>query len=65
MRKGNLKFKSVEEMKFHFFQINGWYFELSEFNRPGYNSGWLISSLVKVNNEAEKTLLKKHLFYEQ
>jgi hypothetical protein len=65
MRKGNLKFKSVEEMKFHFFQISGWYFELSEFNRAGYNAGWLISSLVKVNNEAEKTLLKKHLFYEQ
>jgi hypothetical protein len=65
MRKGNLRFKSVEEMKFHFFQVSGWYFELSEFNRAGYNAGWLISSLVKLNNEAEKTLLKKHLFYEQ
>ena len=65
VKKGNLKFKSVEEMKFHFFQINGWYFELSEFNRPGYNTGWLISNLVKVNNEAEKNLLRKYLYYEK
>lgn len=65
IKKGNLKFKSVESMKFHFFQVKGWYFELSEFNRPGNNAGWLISNLVKINNESEQTLLKKHLYYEQ
>jgi hypothetical protein len=65
LKKGNLKFKSVETMRFHFFQVKGWYFELSEFNRPGNNSGWLISNLVKVNNEQEQTLLKKHLYYEK
>lgn len=64
VRKGNLKYKSVEEVKFHFFQINGWYFELSNFNRPGYNTGWLISNLVKLNNDSEKELLRKHLYYE-
>lgn len=64
IKKGNLKFKTVEHLKFHFFQINGWYFELSEFNRPGYNTGWLISNLVKVNNESEKNLLLKYLYYE-
>jgi hypothetical protein len=64
MKKGNLKFKTVEDVKFHFFQVNGWYFELSEFNRPGYNTGWLISNLVKVNNEAEKNLLRKYVYYE-
>jgi hypothetical protein len=64
IKKGNLKFKSVEEVKFHFFQVNRWYFELSEFNRPGYNTGWLISNLVKVNNDAEKNLLRKFLYYE-
>ena len=64
IKKGNLKFKTVDELKFHFFQVNGWYFELSEFNRPGYNSGWLISNLVKVNNESEKNLLRKYLYYE-
>lgn len=64
LKKGSLKFKTVEDVKFHFFQINHWYFELSEFNRPGYNTGWLISNLVKVNNEAEKNLLRKFLYYE-
>ncbi|MFZ6009899.1 MAG: hypothetical protein ACOYXT_06070 [Bacteroidota bacterium] len=64
VKKGNLKFKAVDEVKFHFFQLRGWYFELSEFNRSGYNTGWLISNLVKVNNEAEKNILKKYLYYE-
>jgi len=64
LKKGNLKFKTVEGVKFHFFQIDRWYFELSEFNRSGYNTGWLISNLVKVNNEAEKNLLRKFLYYE-
>lgn len=64
LKKGNLKFKTVEDVKFHFFQVDHWYFELSEFNRPGYNTGWLISNLVKVNNEAEKDLLRKFLYYE-
>lgn len=65
VKKGNLKFKTVEDMKFHFFQVSGWYFELSSFNRPGYNTGWLISNLVKVNNDKEKEILRKHLYYEK
>jgi hypothetical protein len=64
MKKGNLKFKTVNEVKFHFFQINGWYFEVSQFNRSGYNTGWLISNLVKVKNESEKNLLRKYVYYE-
>src|SRR5689334_14987464 len=49
VKRGNLKYKTVNQVKFHFFQIDGWYFEISEFNRPGYNNGWLISNLVKLN----------------
>lgn len=64
VKKGNLKFKTVQEVKFHFFQIDGWYFELSQFNRPGYNTGWLISNLVKIKNESEKNLLRKYVYYE-
>jgi hypothetical protein len=62
IKKGNLKFKSVDEVKFHFFQIPGWYFEISQFNRPGYNTGWLISNLVKLNNDSEKQLLRRYLY---
>jgi hypothetical protein len=64
VNKGNLKFQSVDEVKFHFFQVDGWYFGISEFNRPGYNTGWLISNLVKLNNPSEKDLLRKFLYYE-
>ncbi len=63
-KKGILKFKSVREVKFHFFQVDGWYFELADFNRPGYNTGWLISNLVKLNTDAEKILLQRYLFHE-
>lgn len=64
IKKGNLKFKSVSEVKFHFFQIDGWYFELADFNRPGYNTGWLISNLVKLNNNSDKAILRRYLYHE-
>lgn len=64
VKKGNLKFKTVKEVKFHFFQIDGWYFELAEQNRAGYNTGWLISNLVKINSEADQKVLRKFLYYE-
>jgi hypothetical protein len=62
MKNGNVKYKTVHEVKFHFFQIEGWYFEISEFNRSGYNTGWLISNLVKVNNTSEKELLRNYIY---
>jgi hypothetical protein len=64
MKKGSMKFKYVSEVKFHFFQIPGWYFELAEFNRPGYNTGWLISNLVKVSSDQDKEALRKFIYHE-
>lgn len=64
LKKGSLKYKSVREVRFHFFQIPGWYFELAQFNRPGYNTGWLMSNLVKINNDGEKDLLRRYLYNE-
>lgn len=64
VKRGNMKFKNVDHVKFHFFQVDGWYFGISEFNRPGYNTGWLISNLVKLNNPSDKDLLRKFLYYE-
>jgi len=63
IKKGNMRFQSVNEVKFHFFQINGWYFELSNFNRAGYNTGWLISNLVKVKDDSEKDIIKRYLYH--
>ncbi len=63
VKRGNLKFEQVREVKFHFFQINNWYFELSEFNRNGPNSGWLISNLMPIPEE-QKDMLLKYIYYE-
>ncbi len=54
----NLKFSSIDNVKFHFFQINGWYFELSFVNRKGYNTGWLITNLVRVSNDERLNLMR-------
>lgn len=62
VKRGNLKFKSVEQVRFHFFQLPGWYFQVSQFNRPGYNTGWLISNVVRLKNESEKDLLLRFLY---
>lgn len=64
IKNSNLRFKTVMNVKFHFFQVDGWYFQLSRFNRPGYNRGWLISDLVEVNPE-ERELLTKYIYYEK
>ncbi len=60
MKTGELKFKHIDDVKFHFFQIPGWYFELSYFNRTDTNSGWLISNLIYVNEKEKKELIKSY-----
>lgn len=62
-KKGNLKFNTITKVKFHFFQVDGWYFELSDFNRKGYNTGWLISSLVKLSKD-QKDVMIKYIYHE-
>lgn len=57
---GKLKFKKINDVKFHFFQIPNWYFELSYFNRNDTNSGWLISNLIYVNNQEKNELIKTY-----
>ena len=58
IKQGTLKFNNVESVKFHVFQIQNWYFEVSWFNRSGYNSGWLISNLIYLKEEEKEALLK-------
>lgn len=57
IKMGSLKFKTVNRLNFHFFSIDGWYFSLTNYNRPGYNSGWLIADLLPVNASQKKDLL--------
>ncbi len=58
MKLNNIRFETVSDVKFHFFQIEGWYFEVNQFNRPGFNTGWLIANLVKLKPGDEKTIQK-------
>lgn len=60
LQEGNLKFVSTSTVKFHFFQIPNWYFELTYFNRNINNSGWLISNLVRVNDQEKKNLIRNY-----
>jgi len=57
---GALKFVSSNNVKFHFFQISNWYFEVSYFNRYQNNSGWLISNLVRVNDQEKKAIIRNY-----
>jgi hypothetical protein len=60
MKTGNLKFVTVNTVKFHFFQIPNWYFEVSYFNRNSNNSGWLISNLVRIDDKEKKQLIRNY-----
>jgi hypothetical protein len=57
VKKSNLKFETVTGVKFHFLQIDNWYFEVTEFNRNNSNSGWLISNLLQVGKEDKKQFI--------
>jgi len=60
MKTGDLKFKQINDVKFHFFQIPHWYFEISYFNRNDTNSGWLISNLQYISEKDKKNLIKTY-----
>ena len=49
MKRGNMKFDQVQSLKFHFFQVDGWYFELSNVRRRGKNAGWLVTNLLEID----------------
>ena len=58
---GSLEFEYVADVKFHFFQLESWYFEISELNRTGLNRGWLITNLIKLE-KGQKESLKDYLY---
>lgn len=58
IKQGNLVFEKVNSEKFHVFQIDNWYFEVSWFNREGYNTGWLISNLIFLKDNEREELLQ-------
>ena len=57
-----LTFKQVNEITYHFLQIDSWIFQVREFRRETKNSGWLISSLLKVE-DAQKQKYKEEVLF--
>jgi len=62
MNTGILQYKTVGDVKFHFFSIPGWYFSIANFNRPGYNSGWLIENVAKIQNAQHKQAMLDYVY---
>ncbi|MCK9422645.1 MAG: hypothetical protein M0Q38_08610 [Bacteroidales bacterium] len=60
MKNENLEFISVNNVKFHIFQVQNWYFEVSYFNRNDMNSGWLISNILRVTEREKKDLIRHY-----
>lgn len=58
VKNGRLKFKNVNSLKYHVFQIRDWYFEVSWFDRKGNNSGWLISNLMQMPENEKSWIIK-------
>lgn len=53
VQSGTLKFNRVDDLKFHFTDVPNYVFTIEDISRPGNNSGWLITSLIRVT-EREK-----------
>lgn len=62
LNQGRLKFETVKNVRFHFFAIDGYYFALDNFNRSGFNSGWLISDLVLLENAEQKKQMLDYIY---
>jgi hypothetical protein len=52
----NLKIKFIDKITYHFLQLEGWIFTVDFFNRADKNSGWLISRLLKSENNKARYL---------
>lgn len=58
MKMNRLMFNGVKKVNFHFFQVDGYYFKLEEFNRLSFNNGWLITQLDELNSNEKDQLIK-------
>ena len=59
LKNGDIKLDNIKQVKFHFWQIPNWYFEVERFNRKeSYNNGLLISKLSRVPDEAKPDWIK-------
>jgi hypothetical protein len=59
---GDLEFKQVKNVSYHFMQLDHWIFKVEEFDRREKNNGWLISELQPAGITEKEKYLKHQLF---
>lgn len=64
LQNNRIAFQQVENISYHFFQVDGWIFTVENFKRPEKNSGWLISKLRQADAQ-EKEVYRQHLLREE
>jgi hypothetical protein len=58
VKRKRARFQTILGVKFHCFQVPGYYFSIAQHIRPGENSGWLISTLAQSTPEAPALFLE-------
>lgn len=61
IQSGDLVLSKIDSIEYQFLQIPGWAFIVKDFNRADYNSGWLIASLLKMDDEHKIQYKNKEL----
>jgi hypothetical protein len=54
IKTGELQYISTNSIQYHFLQVKNWLFTVDYFNRASNNSGWLISSIVQMDDTGKK-----------
>jgi hypothetical protein len=62
LQEKNIIFDQVDDITYHFLQIENWIFQVRDFKRNTTNSGWLICALIHVNEDDKKYYKKEKLF---
>lgn len=61
-QQGTLVFGGVQEVTYHFLQLNRWIMKVKEFDRTVASHGWLISQLISATTEEKEAYLQDQLY---
>ena len=62
MYEGEVEFRAVRDIRYHFLQLEGWLFTVQHFRRKDPNSGWLINQL-KLMDQEQKSIYRKNVLH--
>lgn len=62
LKKGEITFQHVKQVKYHFLQVPGWIFSIDYLKRNTTPSGWMITSLTRADENMKSTYRNQKLF---